>query len=256
MKLISWNVNGIRSAAKKGLLDYLANEQADVLCLQETKADPQQLPASLLEIPGYTAWFHSGERKGYSGVALYARKPPLRVRSGFGIARYDREGRVLIADYGWFILYNLYVPNGKSGPERLAYKMDFYGDLKRILEDDLAAGRSVVVCGDINTAHREIDLARPRENRKVSGFLPEECAFLDSLIETGFVDTFRHFCDEAGHYSWWDVITRARERNVGWRIDYWYVSRDLLPRVREAFIQPEVMGSDHCPVGLVLAEDN
>jgi exodeoxyribonuclease-3 len=256
MKMISWNINGIRAAEKKGLVDYLLASDADLVCLQETKASPDQLSPGLLQVPGYQAWFNAAERKGYSGTAVYARshRLPSSVARGLDQAEFDTEGRTLILDYGDFLLYNIYYPNGGSGPERLDYKMRFYDAFHRHVLNRRREGRSIVICGDVNTAHQEIDLARPKENSTVSGFLPEERAFLDRFTASGFIDTFRLFHDEPGQYSWWDQKTRARERNIGWRIDYFYVSEDLKDRVTDAFIQPEVQGSDHCPVGLVLRD--
>lgn len=257
MKMISWNINGIRAAEKKGLIDYLLASDADVICLQETKASPDQLSAGLLHVPGYQAWFSAAERKGYSGTAVYARshRLPRSVVRGLGQATFDTEGRTLVLDYGDFLLYNIYYPNGGSGPERLDFKMRFYDAFHEHVLHQRQAGRSIIVCGDVNTAHQEIDLARPKENSTVSGFLPIERAFLDRFTTSGYIDTFRLFNTEPGQYTWWDQKTRARDRNIGWRIDYFYVSQDLAGRVTDAFIQPDVQGSDHCPVGLVLSDE-
>lgn len=253
MKLISWNVNGIRAAERKGFIDYAVSSDADIICLQEIKALPEQLSPALHHIPGYTAWFNGAERKGYSGTALYSRIQPRRVEHGFGLVEFDREGRVQIADYDDFLLYNIYYPNGAARAERLDYKMRFYEAFHDHVLRQRDAGRSIIVCGDVNTAHQPIDLARPAENEKTSGFLPEERAFIDRFIESGFIDTFRHFSGEPEQYTWWDMKTRARERNVGWRIDYFFVSEDLRPRLAEAGIQSDVMGSDHCPISLEIA---
>ncbi|MGD8719035.1 MAG: exodeoxyribonuclease III [Candidatus Zixiibacteriota bacterium] len=250
IRILSWNVNGLRAAHKKGLLDWLQRERPDVLCLQETKATAEQLPAELKEVKGYQAHFNAAERKGYSGVAVYTRVEPKEVRDGFGVKRFDVEGRTLVLDYGDFVLFNVYFPNGKASEERLRYKMSFYrAFLKHVsaLKDE---GRNVVICGDVNTAHKEIDLAHPKQNEKISGFLPQERAWIDKLIGRGFVDTFREFHDEAEQYTWWDMRTRARERNVGWRLDYFFVNEEFVPSVKDAFILPDVMGSDHCPVGV------
>jgi exodeoxyribonuclease-3 len=253
VKLLSWNVNGIRAAAKKGLLDWFVRERPEILCLQETKAMPDQLGPELKEVPDYRAEWNWAEKKGYSGVATYTRAPVKQVERGLNIPRYDSEGRVLISSYPDFTLFNVYFPNGKASPERLAYKMSFYEDFLKVLEEYRRKGQKhLVVCGDVNTAHREIDLARPKENRKISGFLPEECAWIDKFLSRGFIDTFREFEQGPGHYSWWDMQTRARDRNVGWRIDYFFVTEELKPALKEAFILPEVMGSDHCPVGIEL----
>jgi len=254
IRLLSWNVNGLRAVAGKGFLAWLARERADVLCLQETKAHVEQLPPDLAAPPGYHAYFSSpAARKGYAGVALYSKVKPKSVATTFGAPRFDDEGRVLVADYGAFLLANVYFPNGQSSAERLAYKLAFYGAFLSYLDGLLAAARDVVVCGDVNTAHREIDLARPKENRKTSGFLPEERAWLDLLLAHGFVDTFRAFHAEPARYSYWDQKTRARERNVGWRIDYFFVNERFRKKVKDAFILADVTGSDHCPVGIELA---
>jgi exodeoxyribonuclease-3 len=189
-------------------------------------------------------------------VALYTREKPVSVQTGFGRKEYDNEGRILIADYGSFALYNIYFPNGKASEERLAYKMAFYDAFLDNADKQKKAGKSVIVCGDVNTAHREIDLSRPKENEKVSGFLPEERAWIDRFISHGYIDTFRMFQKEGGHYSWWDLKSGARERNVGWRIDYFFASEDLQSRIELAFILPEVTGSDHCPIGIQIRLDD
>ncbi len=256
--LLSWNVNGLRAVhRKKNFLPLLEEASPDVLCIQETKSNSDQLTKDILEIAGYQAHFASAERKGYSGVAVYTRATPKNVSVSFGPDdRWVNEGRVLAMDYGEFVLYNVYFPNGRSSKERLAYKMEFYDAFLEHIESERRSGRNIVVCGDVNTAHHEIDLARPKENRKTSGFLPEERAWMDKLIGSGYVDTFRKFVpDENGHYSYWDTMTRARDRNVGWRIDYFFVNEELMDRVSNAFILSDVLGSDHCPVGIELAVD-
>ena len=250
LTLLSWNVNGIRAALKKGFLGWLKKEAPDVLSLQETKATPAQLPPELKFPPGYEAYWNSAERPGYSGVATYCKTKPLQVKNGFGVPRFDREGRVLQTDFGTFTLINIYFPNGKMNAERLKYKMDFYEETLKQLTKLLKKGKKIVVCGDVNTAHKPIDLARPKENEDVSGFLPEERAWIDKLLAHGFLDSLRVFNPDPGQYSWWDLRTGARERNIGWRIDYYFVSENLKPYLKDAFILPEVMGSDHCPVGL------
>ncbi len=250
MRIISWNVNGIRAAVKKGLLDWMSAEQPDILCLQEVKALPEQLDESVLKVEGYQMALYPAKRKGYSGVATYSRPAPDSVVMGTGNPRFDEEGRTLITQYGGLLLYNVYFPNGNASGERLAYKMDFYDDLLAHAAAQVEEGRSVLICGDYNTAHKEIDLARPKENSNVSGFLPIERAWMDKLCASGFVDTFRMFHGEGGRYSWWDMKTRARERNVGWRLDYFFADRRTAARVKDAFIMEDVMGSDHCPVGI------
>ncbi len=242
----------MRAVLGKGFLEWIETEQPDIVCLQETKLQPDQLPEALSSLEGYTTWLAAGERKGYSGVGLLSRLQPQSVKRELGEYKFDREGRVLEADYGDFVLLTTYFPNGGMSRERLAYKLEFYDFYLDHLLDLKEAGRAVVVCGDVNTAHQERDLARPKENVKTSGFLPEERAWLDKLVAAGFVDTFRMFEEGGGQYSWWDMKTRARERNVGWRLDYFFVSENLTPKVKRAWIEEEVMGSDHCPVGLEL----
>jgi exodeoxyribonuclease III len=252
MRLLCWNVNGIRAVYKKGLMEWIDREKADIFCFQETKATVEQLPDDLRSMSSLNSYFVSSQDKGgYSGVALLSRKKPLKIVEGLGIERFDREGRVLVAHYDDFVLFNVYFPNGKASKERLQFKMDFYEEFLRIVSD-VQKNQEVVICGDVNTAHKEIDLARPKENEKISGFLPEERAWMDRLVAIGFVDTFRQFDDSPKKYTFWDMKTRARERNVGWRIDYFYISQDLLPRLRSSFIEEDVMGSDHCPIGIEL----
>lgn len=249
-RLISWNVNGIRAAYKKGAFDWFLNEQPDIFCVQETKARPEQLDADLTDVDGYYVYFSSAERKGYSGVALYSKRQPRNITRGFGIERFDIEGRILIAEYDDFTLFNIYFPNGKASEERLRYKMDFYDAFLDYVEDVKTAGQNVILCGDVNTAHKEIDLARPKENEKTSGFLPQERAWLDKFLGHGYIDTFRLFNQEPGQYTWWSLRSKARKRNVGWRIDYFFVNTAFQPHVTSAFILPDVMGSDHCPLGI------
>jgi exodeoxyribonuclease III len=251
--LLSWNVNGIRAAERKGFLDWFAKEKPDILGVQETKAHPEQLSDALKEIHGYTTHFCSAERKGYSGVGLFSKVQPESIACGLGVEKFDKEGRVISADYGEFLFYTIYFPNGCASNDRLIYKIRFYEAFLKEVKKQIKAGRKVVVCGDVNTAHHEIDLARPKQNVKRSGFLPEERLWLDKFERAGLVDTFRlHHPNEPDWYSWWDVKTRSRERNVGWRIDYFYVSENLVPQVKDAFILTDVMGSDHCPVGITL----
>jgi len=254
IRALSWNINGIRAAHKKGFLEWLGNADPDILCLQETKAHLDQLPEGLKNIAGYHAFFSTPERKGYSGVALYSKKEPAQVTYGFGIEEFDKEGRVIVADFGSFTLFNIYFPNGQSSNERLQYKMHFYDAFLDYVENLKDQGKSIVLCGDLNTAHKEIDLARPKANETTSGFLPEERAWLDKFIEHGYVDTFRTFNQQPEQYSYWDQMSRARERNVGWRIDYFFVNDAFSNQVTGAYIFPGVMGSDHCPVGIDIVE--
>lgn len=250
---ISWNVNGLRAAAKKGFFDWLGRGRYDLVALQETKvADPSSLASELLAPDGYTSYWHSADRPGYSGVAVYVKKESPAVKTDFREKILSAEGRLIELDLGDLLFLNVYFPNGKASPARLKYKLEFYGAFLEYLKTVRCRGRSVIFCGDVNTAHREIDLARPRENEKISGFLPVERAWIDQVIEAGFLDTFRLFHAEPNQYSWWDQKSRARERNVGWRIDYFFASNDLRPRLVDAFILSEVTGSDHCPVGLAI----
>jgi len=252
-RIISWNVNGIRAGERKGFLGWLAGCGADVVALQEIKASEAQLSTELRAASGYSACWLSAERPGYSGVATLSRVACPAITRGIGEPRYDREGRALISRFSAFTLFNVYVPSGTTGPERVAYKLAFTAALRDAVRAELAAGRSLVLVGDLNTAHQALDLARPRENRQTSGFMPEERAAFSELLELGLVDSFRHLHPELAKYSWWTVRAGARERNVGWRLDYILVSADLAPRLVAADTHPEIVGSDHCPVSVVLA---
>ncbi len=252
IKLLSWNVNGIRAAYKKGILNWFSKEQPDILCIQETKAMKEQLPDDLINVNGYNSFFSSAERKGYSGTATYTKVNPVKVSNGIGIQKFDSEGRFLVTEFDEFMLFNIYFPNGKAKAERLQYKMDFYEAFLKHLKKLLKQDKKIVICGDVNTAHKEIDLARPKPNEKISGFLPEEREWIDKLLEAGFIDTLRVFNQKPEQYTWWDMMTRARDRNVGWRIDYFFISDNLKDNLKNAFILPDVMGSDHCPVGIEL----
>ena len=252
VRILSWNVNGIRAAYKKGLLNWFSKEKPEILCVQETKAMKEQLPDDLINVDGYTSYFSSAERKGYSGTATYTKINPAEVKNGIGVKKFDSEGRFLVTDFSDFILFNIYFPNGKAKIDRLQYKMDFYEAFRKHLKKLLKQDKKIVVCGDVNTAHKEIDLARPKANEKISGFLPQEREWIDKLLKAGFIDTLRVFNQKPEQYTWWDMMTRARERNVGWRIDYFFISENLRDNLKNAFILPEVMGSDHCPVGIEL----
>jgi exodeoxyribonuclease-3 len=251
LKLFSWNVNGIRALEKKGFSTWLQSSGADIVMLQETKCSPEQLPATLCRPDGYHAEWCAAEKKGYSGVATFSRAPATVTR-GLGDARFDGEGRVLISVFPELTLFNIYFPSGSSGPARVTYKLDFYRRFLEVVRGYIERGERVVVAGDVNTAYAEIDLARPRQNRQTSGFLPEERAALGEFFAAGLVDTFRHVRPTEAKYSWWSQVTFARERNIGWRLDYFLVSSNLLPNVADADIHPEVLGSDHCPVSLTL----
>ncbi|MBT8390932.1 MAG: exodeoxyribonuclease III [Ignavibacteria bacterium] len=252
VKLLSWNVNGIRAIYKKGFLDWFKKLNPDMLCLQETKAHPDQLVDELKNVNGYESHFSSAEKKGYSGVVTYTKEMPVDAKNGIGIKKFDSEGRFIITEFKEFTLFNIYFPNGKASKERLQYKMDFYDAFLKHCKKLLKQGKKIVVCGDVNTAHEEIDLARPKENSNTSGFLPEERKWIDKFIAAGFIDTFRMFNKEPENYTWWDMITRARDRNVGWRIDYFYASENLKNNIKSASIHSTVMGSDHCPIELEL----
>lgn len=253
MKIYSWNVNGIRAVAKKGFAHWWDSHQADIICLQETKASPDQLTFDLLEPNGYHSTFASAQKKGYSGVVTYSKQPPIKVEVGLGNPLFDNEGRTIISHYQNFALFNIYFPNGKASPERLAYKMDYYRFLLKFLAEFRQQQPNIIICGDVNTAHQPIDLARPKENEDISGFLPIERAWIDELLDSGFVDSFRERRpDVTDQYTWWSQRSGARKRNVGWRIDYFFVSEPLLPHVAGAAIHPEVLGSDHCPISLDL----
>jgi len=250
MKLLSWNVNGIRAIEKKGFFEWLQKESPDVLCLQETKARPEQLTEKFIKPAGFYSYWAAAEKKGYSGVCIYSKIEPKSVVEGLGIKEFDNEGRTLMADYGDFILFNIYYPNGGEGNKRVPFKMKFYDAFLTKAEKLRKAGKKIIVTGDINTAHTEIDLARPKENEKNTGFLPQEREWVSKFIKCGYVDTFRHFTKDGGHYTWWDYYTAARARDVGWRIDYFFITKNLLPKLKKAFILKDVMGSDHCPVGI------
>jgi exodeoxyribonuclease-3 len=250
MRLVTWNVNGIRAAARKGLWDWLEANEPDVLCLQETRIQPDQITAELRLPPDYHIYWYAAERKGYSGVATFCKEPPVAVQGGFDQPPFDIEGRVLHTQHPGFTLLNVYFPNGTRGQDRVDFKIEFYDSLLAHCVELRSQGHNLIVCGDYNTAHQPIDLARPKENVKTSGFLPEEREALSRWLERGFVDVFRHLHPEAEEYTWWTYRFGARARNIGWRIDYFLVDKALFPCVQEARILGEVMGSDHCPVEL------
>ncbi len=252
VRILSWNVNGIRAAYKKGFIDWFTKEKPDILCVQETKAMKEQLADDLINVDGYNSFFSSAEKKGYSGTATYTKVNPVKVSNGIGIKKFDSEGRFLVTEFDEFVLFNIYFPNGKAKAERLQYKMDFYEAFLKHLNKLLKQDKKIVICGDVNTAHKKIDLARPKANEKTSGFLPEEREWIDKLLDAGFIDTLRVFNQKPEQYTWWDMMTRARDRNVGWRIDYFFISDNLKDNLKNAFILPDVMGSDHCPVGIEL----
>lgn len=263
MRIICWNVNGIRAWAKKGGFDWFLKESPDFFCLQETKAEEQQLDPALRAPEGYMAYFdHSKGRKGYSGVAIYTKHPPTKVEYEVGVETLDQEGRLLSLIYDDLkiagkstkvAIITSYFPNGGGGPARLKYKLDFYKAFLTYIEKLRKNGYKIIFCGDVNTAHKEIDLARPKENETHTGFLPIERAWIDKVLATGYIDVFRHlYPTKTSAYTWWDMKTFARERNVGWRIDYFFISPDLEKAVTDMKIHSDIYGSDHCPIELVL----
>lgn len=247
MKLISWNVNGIRACVKKGFIDYFKDVDADVFCIQESKLQEGQIE---LELEGYHQYWNYAEKKGYSGTAIFTKKQPITVTYGLGIEEHDNEGRVITAEYEDYFVVTCYTPNSKSELERLDYRMVWEDAFRNHLLA-LDAKKPVMVCGDLNVAHKEIDLKNPKTNRRSAGFTDEERDKMTLLLEAGFVDTFRYlYPDVTGAYSWWSYLGKARERNAGWRIDYWCVSERLKENIKEAEIHAEILGSDHCPVML------
>lgn len=250
-RIISWNVNGLRAIQKKGFVEWLRGSNADCVCLQEVKAEPTQLDAELLEVPGYRLEMYPAVRKGYSGVATYYRQEPLSIEK-LGCGEFDQEGRVMILEYPDFSLLNCYFPNSQEAGARLDYKLAFCAAILEKCRELVLCGKNLVLCGDYNIAHKEIDLARPKENVTSPGFLPEERAWMDVFTSAGFLDTFRMFHPEPEQYTWWSYRARAREKNVGWRIDYHCVNEAFRSRVLGAGILASVTGSDHCPVTVTL----
>ena len=250
MKLISWNVNGLRAALDKGFLESFHALDAEVFCLQETKVQPGQVT---LDLPGYHQYWNYAEKKGYSGTAIFTRQPALSVRYGMGVEEHDREGRMITLDMGDFYLLTVYTPNAQRELTRLPYRMAWEDAFLAYLKS-LEKDKPVVFCGDLNVAHEEIDLKNPKSNQQNAGFTREERDKMTALLDAGFIDTFRYFYPEqTGAYSWWSYMFHAREKNAGWRIDYWIVSQALEGRLRGAAIHPEIFGSDHCPVELTMA---
>jgi len=254
-RVYSWNINGIRAATRKGLDDWIRDSRAEIIGLQEIRADLDLIPSEILELDDYQHHYVAADRKGYSGVGLLSRRKPDRLDTSLGETRFDAEGRLQIARFGRLVVANGYFPNGSGknrSNDRVPYKLDWYRALFSRVEKWRRAGYRVLVMGDYNTAHKEIDLARPKDNRKTSGFLSEECKELDQWIEAGWIDTFRQFEPDPGHYSWWSQRFGVRAKNIGWRIDYILASPSAMPFVRNAFIEPDVQGSDHCPIGVDL----
>jgi exodeoxyribonuclease-3 len=252
MKLITWNVNGLRAALRKGLHAWVSSQSPDVLCLQEVKARPEQIREEQCGFDGYASIWNPAQRPGYSGVLTLLRGEAPEAQAGLGLERFDVEGRVIRTRHPGFLLFNVYFPSGQRGHDRVAYKLDFYAALLEQCDELHRSGQSIVITGDFNTAHRPIDLSRPNQNQRTSGFLPEERAMVQLFLDHGFVDAFRALYPERAAYTWWTYRAGARDRNVGWRLDYYLVSEALLPRVRDVVIHDEVAGSDHCPVTLLL----
>lgn len=246
---MSWNVNGIRAIEKKGFLDWFLKESPDILALQETKASPDQVPANLRETPGYHSYFSEPQRKGYSGVGVYTKEKPLEVSYTLGIEEFDVEGRFIMLTYPDFYFINIYFPNGGMGEHRIDFKLRYYEAFFKLCKK-LMKQKYVISCGDVNTAHKEIDLEHPKQNQNTTGFLPRERAWLDKFFSGGLVDTFRMFNKEPKQYTWWDYKTAARSRNVGWRLDYFMVDEACAKKVKDAYILSNVTGSDHAPVGV------
>ena len=247
MKLISWNVNGIRACVNKGFEEFFKQIDADIFCIQETKCQPGQID---LEFEGYTSYWNSAEKKGYSGTAIFTKQKPMQVQYGIGIEEHDKEGRVITLEYENFYMVNIYTPNSKRELERLDYRQIWEDEIRKYLLD-LNTKKPVIMCGDLNVAHQEIDLKNPKTNRGNAGFTDEEREKMTALLSVGFIDSYRYLYPEKEEaYSWWSYMGRAREKNVGWRIDYFIVSESIKDKIKEATIYPEVMGSDHCPVGL------
>lgn len=253
--LISWNINGLRSAGRKNFISWMQEGRFPIVALQETKiSDPDQLTEELRNPDGYLSYFHcSTEKKGYSGVGVYVKEKPFEVKTFFGDNLLSREGRVIQIEFCHFTLLNVYFPNGGANELRLQYKLQFYDEFLNYLQNLQQQGKRIVLCGDVNTAHQEIDLARPKENEQTSGFMPIERAWIDRLLALGFIDTYRTHYPDTVAYTWWDMKTRSRDRNVGWRIDYVFVDPLLRGNIEDAFILSDVMGSDHCPIGVTLS---
>lgn len=252
MKLVSWNVNGIRACAKDGLVNWMQSEKPDVLCLQEIKATPEQLEPELRDPKGYLSIWNPAKKPGYSGTALFTKKEPHSVEYGLGIPKFDQEGRVLIVKFKDYTLVNSYFPNSQRDHARLPFKLEFCKAFAKKINSMRDSGENVVLCADWNIAHKEIDLKNPKTNVKNAGFLPEERAWMDQFIQMGYIDTFRHFNQDGGHYTWWSYRPGVREKNIGWRLDYFMTNHEHKDRLKKSYHRNDVFGSDHCPVVLEL----
>ena len=257
MKITTWNVNGLRAALNKGAWDWVGQEKPDVLCLQEIKVKPEQMSAENLELFNqHSVYWNPADRLGYSGVATFTAIDPLAVEYGIGWGEFDIEGRVVRTKFPGFTLFNVYFPSGRRGQDRVAYKLEFYAHLLDMLDELHDRGERLIVCGDFNTAHNDIDLRHPKANKNTSGFLPEERAWIDKYLAHGLVDIYRQLYPDKVEYTWWTYLMNARKNNVGWRLDYFMISQALLPAVSDVVIHGEVMGSDHCPVTLFIQTDS
>lgn len=253
MKLLSWNVNGIRAAEKEGRFSkWMSSQEPDIVCVQEIKAFPEQVGGLFLHSTEYQSFWNSAKKPGYSGTAVFTRLEPISVQSGIGIPEFDDEGRVLVVEFKDFFLLNCYFPNSQRDHARLPYKLSFCESFLKFCESKRANGKNIVICGDFNIAHQEIDLKNPKANLNNAGFLPEEREWMTHFLKTGYVDTFRKFNSEPGNYTWWSYRPGVREKNIGWRLDYWVTNLEFSDRLKTSKIQPEVFGSDHCPVELVI----
>ncbi len=255
LKIVSWNVNGLRACVSHGFVDSVKKISPDILALQEIKVKQHQVPSEINRLNFFKVW-NPAKRPGYSGVATFSKEEPLEIGRNIGVKEFDDEGRVIITRHNLgkdsFLLFNVYFPNGKMSDERLKYKLDFYSSLLKFIHKKRSSGEKVVICGDFNTAHKEIDLKNPKSNAKFSGFLPEERVWLDKYLNEGFIDSFRFIHGEEVKYSWWSYRFNARAKNVGWRIDYFFVDENLKKYLKDSFILNETSGSDHCPVGIIL----
>ncbi len=249
MKILSWNVNGLRAVINHGFYDFFKNHDFDILCIQETKISQAEIGKNYNQIKGFTSYWNSADKKGYAGTAIFTRIKPNNVTYGIGIKEFDSEGRVITMEFDDFYLINAYFPNSQHGLKRLEYKLRFNDAFLNYI-NNLRNKKPIIFCGDLNVAHKEIDLKNPKSNEKNPGFTEEERKWFDKLLKNGYIDTFREFTKEGGHYTWWSYRFNARARNIGWRIDYFIISSELRPQLKNAFIMSNIMGSDHCPVGI------
>ncbi len=251
-KITTWNINGLRAATNKGIFDWIKDHNADVICLQEIKAKEEQLDTDIIKDCGYRYEINSADRPGYSGVASLYKDIPESIETGLGVDKFDNEGRVIRFKYPDFVLFNIYFPNGGRDLSRVPYKLDFYNELLKLCQNMLSDGEEIILTGDFNTAHKEIDLKNPKSNEKHTGFLPEEREWIDRYLDNGFYDAFRELYPDKEEYSWWSYMFNARKNNVGWRIDYFLVTKNIMEKTKDVIHHTNVMGSDHCPVSLIM----